>query len=76
MTYLQHYRNQWLPLIHWVAIYAHRSYLGHVFWLYWCNQAINLVMPRMSIAIKFPLLVFLTIGFWFFIYCPPHLVMV
>lgn len=65
MSYLQHYRNQWLLLIHWVAIYAHRSYLGHVFWLYWSNQAIDILVPRMPIAIKFPLLVFLTIGLAF-----------
>lgn len=65
MTYLQHYRNQWLPLIHWVAIYAHRSYLGHVFWLYWSYQAINLLAPQLSLAIKFPLLVALTIGLAF-----------
>lgn len=65
MAYLQHYRNQWLPLIHWVAIYAHRSYLGHVFWLYWSYRLINTALPQLNLAIKFPLLVVLTIGLSF-----------
>lgn len=65
MSYLQHFRNQWLPLIHWVAIYAHRSYLGHVFWLYWSYRAVNHLAPQLALAIKLPLLVILTIGLSF-----------
>ena len=31
-------RSRWLPVIHWLATYAYRAYLGHVFWLYWLWQ--------------------------------------
>lgn len=65
MAYLQHYRNQWLPLIHWVAIYAHRSYLGHIFWLYSSYHVLSSLNPHLPLAIEFPLLVFLTIGLSF-----------
>ena len=53
--------NQWLPLIHWVALYAYRAYLSHVFWLYWCWQLLNHLRLHLSLAIIFPSLVFLTI---------------
>lgn len=59
--YMQKFSNQWLPLIHWYALYAHRAYLSHVFWLYWCWQFLNRWVPQLGIAIKFPLLAFLTI---------------
>lgn len=69
-SYMQKFRNQWLPFIHWVALYAHRSYLGHVFWLYWCWQGINHFIPHLFLAVKFPLLVILTITLSFtFSYC-------
>lgn len=61
--YMQKYRNQWLPLVHWVALYAHRAYLSHVFWLYWCWRLLSpLHWPLM---IRFPLLVVLTVGLGF-----------
>lgn len=59
--YLQQRRNQWLPFIHWYALYAHRAYLGHVFWLYWCWLILNQFAPHMSVALKLPLLVVFTI---------------
>lgn len=59
--YMQRYRNQWLPFVHWVALYAHRAYLGHVFWLYWCWQGLNHVAPHLSVIIKLPLLLGMTI---------------
>ncbi|WP_375663901.1 hypothetical protein, partial [Bartonella sp. CL63NXGY] len=43
------------------ALYAHRAYLSHVFWLYWSWLAINHLAPHLGIGIKFPLLVGLTI---------------
>ena len=61
LLYLQKYGNQWLPAIHWIATYAHRSFLGHVFWLYWCWHGLGLVAPHMPLVIKFPLLVAATI---------------
>ena len=68
-TLLLHFRqtqNQWLPIIHWIALYAHRSYLGHVFWLYWCWR----LLPRLPLIVGFPLLVLLTITISFaFSYC-------
>jgi hypothetical protein len=63
--YMQHFRNQWLPFIHWVALYAHRAYLGHFFWLYWVNLALNRLAPQLGIGIKLPLLTMLTIGLAF-----------
>ena len=61
--YMQKYRNQWLPLVHWVALYAHRAYLSHVFWLYWCWR---LLAPlHWPLMIRFPLLVVLTVGLAF-----------
>jgi hypothetical protein len=57
--YLQKYRNQWLPFIHWVALYAHRAYLSHVFWLYWVWR---LLAPlHLSLIISLPLLLLATI---------------
>lgn len=70
LLYLQKYRNQWLPFIHWVALYAHRSYLGHVFWLYWCWEGLNHLVPHLSIVVELPLLVVATIVLSFtFSYC-------
>ena len=57
--YMQKDRNQWLPLVHWVALYAHRAYLSHVFWLYWCWKLLKpLCLPLM---VRFPLLFLLTV---------------
>lgn len=57
--YLQRFRNQWLPFVHWIALYAHRAYLSHVFWLYWIW---HLITPfNLPLMVKFPLLIILTI---------------
>lgn len=61
LVHLQKFRNQWLPFIHWVALYAHRAFLGHIFWLYWLWQASNHFLPWLPLEVKFPLLVILTI---------------
>ncbi|WP_235803004.1 acyltransferase [Limosilactobacillus frumenti] len=58
-TYMQKFRNQWLPLVHWIALYAHRAYLSHVFWLYWSWQLLN--HWSLSLMIKFPLMIGMTI---------------
>lgn len=59
-SYMQRFSNQWLPLIHWIALYAYRSYLSHVFWLYWWWQ---LIQPwHLPLIICFPLLTILTIS--------------
>lgn len=59
-AYIQKYSNQWLPFVHWVALYAYRSYLSHVFWLYWWWR---LIQPwHLSVVILFPLLILLTVG--------------
>lgn len=57
--YLQKFRNQWLPMVHWIALYAHRAYLSHVFWLYWCWKL--MASWHLPLMILFPLLAFLTI---------------
>lgn len=57
--YLQLHRNQWLPFVHWVALYAHRAYLSHVFWLYliW-----KLTAPfNISLIVRLPLLIITTL---------------
>lgn len=72
--YMQHFRNQWLPFVHWVALYAHRAYLSHVFWLYWCWLGINHFAPHLGIGIKFPLLALLTITLAFSCAYSAHLI--
>ncbi|MCH3921471.1 acyltransferase family protein [Limosilactobacillus sp.] len=57
--YMQRFCNQWLPLVHWIALYAHRAYLSHVFWLYWCWRLTT--GWHLPLVIWFPLLIFLTI---------------
>lgn len=57
--YMQKFRNQWLPLVHWVALYAHRAYLSHVFWLYWSWQLLN--HWSIILMVKFPLLILMTV---------------
>ena len=72
--YMQKYRNQWLPLVHWIALYAHRAYLSHVFWLYWCWRLLTpLHWPLM---LTFPLLIMLTVGLAFLSAFSFHLVWV
>ena len=72
--YMQKYRNQWLPMVHWIALYAHRAYLSHVFWLYWCWKLLNpLHLPLM---IFFPLLILLTVGLAFLSAFSFHLIWV
>lgn len=61
LLHLQVARNQWLPAIHWIALYAHRSFLGHVFWLYWYSKGLQIIAPHLPLVVKFPLLVLLTI---------------
>lgn len=61
--YMQRYRNQWLPMVHWIALYAHRAYLSHVFWLYWCWRA--LTPWHWPVVFLFPLLILLTVGLAF-----------
>ncbi|MBU9696159.1 hypothetical protein KSL82_09745 [Limosilactobacillus portuensis] len=57
--YMQKFHSQWLPLVHWVALYAHRAYLSHVFWLYWNWKLLaHWTIPLM---IKFPLLILMTV---------------
>ena len=57
--YMQKFRSQWLPLVHWVALYAHCAYLSHVFWLYWNWKLLaHWTIPLM---IKFPLLIIITV---------------
>lgn len=45
-------QSRWLPIIHWLATYAYRAYLGHVFWLYWLWQwTANLALgPRLFVS--------------------------
>lgn len=62
LTHLQRVHNQWLPLIHWVALYAHRAFLGHVFWLYWLWQASQHFLPWLPLELTLPLLVVLTVA--------------
>lgn len=57
--YLQKYRNQWLPFVHWVALYAHRAYLSHVFWLYLLWRGLGHF--TISLSVRFPLLVIGTV---------------
>lgn len=59
LLHWQQQQNQWLPLIHWVAVYAYRAYLSHIFWLYWCWK---LITPcHLALPIIFPLLTLVTI---------------
>ncbi|MGM9891511.1 hypothetical protein [Limosilactobacillus sp.] len=39
----------------------HRSFLGHVFWLYWYSKGMQVIAPHLPLVAKFPLLVVLTI---------------
>lgn len=61
MTFLQKRRNQWLPFIHWIALYAYRAYLSHVFWLYWSWKVYTRLPFTCSLTIAFPLLTLITI---------------
>ena len=61
LGHLQKFRNQWLPFIHWFALYAHRAFLGHIFWLYWLWQASRRFLPWLPLELTLPLLVILTV---------------
>lgn len=48
-------RSRWLGPVHWLATYAYRAYLSHVFWLFWLWPLTGGLSLGWRVVVSYPL---------------------